>query len=50
MCPADGHFVTALIAPRFVMLANAVMDNMGDVNFANDKNYLINKNVYNLLH
>ena len=45
-CPSDGHFVTALVAPRFVMLANAAMDNAGDINFADDKNYILNKGVF----
>eukprot|EP01084_Bolivina_argentea_P067318 122617_1 len=50
-CPSDGNFVVALIAPRYVMLANAAMDNEGDINFADDKNYLINKGVfYDLLN
>eukprot|EP01084_Bolivina_argentea_P067321 122622_1 len=49
-CPADGHFITALIAPRYIMLANALNDNAGDNSFANDKNFMASKEVYNLLN
>eukprot|EP01083_Nonionella_stella_P300892 1029559_1 len=45
-CPADGHFITALIAPRHVMFANAMNDNDGDNPFATDQNYLANHAIF----
>ena len=45
-CPADGHFIVALIYPRNVLLSNALNDNAGDNSFANDKNYLSNYQLF----
>eukprot|EP01083_Nonionella_stella_P093625 262436_1 len=45
-CPADGHFITAIIAPRHVMFANAINDESGDNAFANDQNYLVNYDIF----
>lgn len=47
--PADGNFVTALVAPRHLLLATAHNDHESDMPFANERNLEATNAVYTLL-